>query len=182
MLYPANFNFVHARFSDVDQVMLQALGCEGAGAVGAGASGAGSDAYVASGAGSDARADVGGASVASSATFTQESMRALGALWDFGLSTPQIKSNRGFSFQNADILDMRMGLSDKRACDILNSYSEQQLADMFFFNADERYSRKYARRIIELRKRQKYLPVNNYCKFLINVLGVFIQQQRFSST
>lgn len=78
--------------------------------------------------------------------------QANGVLFDFGLSTPQIRSDRGFSFEHDSILDMGMGLNNTSALDILNTYSERALADIFFQLADESMAKVYARRIIQLRK------------------------------
>jgi 16S rRNA (cytosine1402-N4)-methyltransferase len=76
-------------------------------------------------------------------------------LLDLGVSLYHYqKGDRGFSFRGAEALDMRIdtenGLS---AAEILASYSEAALADMFFFNAEERYSRRIARAIVEARQR-----------------------------
>ncbi|MBF0469481.1 MAG: 16S rRNA (cytosine(1402)-N(4))-methyltransferase RsmH [Desulfamplus sp.] len=75
-------------------------------------------------------------------------------LVDLGLSFYQLmESQRGFSFQKDEPLDMRM---DKRtsttAADIVNRYSEMALTDIFFRYGEERMSRKIARTIVEKRK------------------------------
>jgi len=76
-----------------------------------------------------------------------------GILVDLGLSFHQLmESQRGFSFQKDEALDMRM---DKRnsttAADIINEYSEWALADIFFRYGEERMSRKIAREIVAKR-------------------------------
>jgi 16S rRNA (cytosine1402-N4)-methyltransferase len=75
-------------------------------------------------------------------------------LLDLGVSLYHYeKGDRGFSFRRDEPLDMRIdtgrGLS---AAEILASYSEAALADMLFFNAEERYSRRIARMLIEVRR------------------------------
>lgn len=64
-----------------------------------------------------------------------------GVLLDFGLSMEQLShSQRGFSYKHGDEpLDMRInGFSgDLSAADIINSYSRQELADMFAKNAEQ---------------------------------------------
>lgn len=64
-----------------------------------------------------------------------------GVLLDFGLSMEQLShSNRGFSYKHGqEPLDMRInGLSEHiTAADIINTYSRQELADMFSRNAEQ---------------------------------------------
>lgn len=75
-------------------------------------------------------------------------------LLDLGISSMQIDNqDRGFSFKNekAD-LDMRMDLAQKlSAKDILNTYSENELLNIFQ-NSGERFYKKIVRNIIEFRK------------------------------
>ncbi len=77
-----------------------------------------------------------------------------GILLDLGLSLHQItQSGRGFSFRADEPLDMRMDVaSDTTAADIIRSFSESALTDLFFRYGEERYSRAIARQIIENRK------------------------------
>ncbi|GHV20544.1 ribosomal RNA small subunit methyltransferase H [Spirochaetia bacterium] len=75
-------------------------------------------------------------------------------LMDLGVSLFHYeKGGRGFSFAKDEPLDMRidteLGFS---AAQLLASISEKELADLLFFNAEERYSRRIARSIIEARK------------------------------
>ena len=74
-------------------------------------------------------------------------------LFDLGISMfHYVESGRGFSFSKDEPLDMRLdtqnGLS---AADIVNGYSEQELADVIYRYGEERYSRRIARRICEER-------------------------------
>ena len=80
-----------------------------------------------------------------------------GLLLDLGLSSYQLdKSERGFSFKGSQPLDMRM---DKRsgvtAAQLLNSASEQELADMFFYYGEERQARRIAAFVVEERRLRK---------------------------
>ena len=51
-------------------------------------------------------------------------------------------------------LDMRMGLSDKNAFDIVNKYEEKNLADIIYKYGEERYSRVIAKEIVKNRRIQ----------------------------
>lgn len=77
-----------------------------------------------------------------------------GILIDLGLSFHQLmESQRGFSFQKDEILDMRMdSRAPTTAADIINGYSERALTDIFFRYGEERMSRKIAREIVAKRE------------------------------
>ena len=67
------------------------------------------------------------------------------------LGTPE----RGFSFQFDAPLDMRMTQTGETAYDIINSLSEDSLADIIFYFGEERSSRKIAKAIVNKRKIKK---------------------------
>ena len=74
-------------------------------------------------------------------------------LFDIGTSSNQIdNAQRGFSFNKSGPLDMRMGASDKKAYDIINTYEEKNLADIIYQYGEERYSRVIAKEIVKNRK------------------------------
>ena len=79
-----------------------------------------------------------------------------GILLDLGLSSLQLDSKeRGFSFMRDASLDMRFDLDSKiKAYDIINRYSEAELADIMYYFGEERMSRKISKNIIKNR------PVN----------------------
>ncbi|HUY25770.1 MAG TPA: 16S rRNA (cytosine(1402)-N(4))-methyltransferase RsmH [Candidatus Saccharimonadales bacterium] len=75
---------------------------------------------------------------------------------DLGISSIQLDDPaRGFSFQVEGPLDMRMAPSEQQtqtAADIVASYSEADLADLFFELGEERHSRAMARAITARRR------------------------------
>lgn len=77
-----------------------------------------------------------------------------GILLDLGVSSYQLdERNRGFSYMADSKLDMRMDKSqDFTAKDVVNKYSEEDLAKIIFEYGEERYSRKIAKKIVEQRK------------------------------
>jgi 16S rRNA (cytosine1402-N4)-methyltransferase len=74
-----------------------------------------------------------------------------GVLMDLGLSSDQLESGAGFSFRRDTPLDMRFGAEGPTAADIVNTYSESDLADIIYKYGEEPQSRRIARRIIESR-------------------------------
>lgn len=76
-----------------------------------------------------------------------------GIIADLGVSSYQFDvAERGFSFRHTASLDMRMDRRRKiTAADVINFWSERELADIFFKYGEERLSRRIARRILERR-------------------------------
>jgi len=76
-----------------------------------------------------------------------------GILFDLGLSSLQLNGNsRGFSFQHDAPLDMRLNPNqDLTAADIVNTYSETELAHLIKIYGEEGYSHRIARRIVQKR-------------------------------
>ncbi|MCI5840119.1 MAG: 16S rRNA (cytosine(1402)-N(4))-methyltransferase RsmH [Peptoniphilaceae bacterium] len=77
-----------------------------------------------------------------------------GALMDIGISSYQIDNGqRGFSYMNDGILDMRMDKRiEKDARYIVNNYSIDQLQNIFSKYGEERFSRTIAKAIVKSRK------------------------------
>ena len=76
-------------------------------------------------------------------------------LLDLGFSLNQLRNgNRGFSFNKNEPLDMRMDIrNDLTAFEIINSFQENELVNIFFKFGEEKFSRRIAKRIIEARKK-----------------------------
>ena len=77
-----------------------------------------------------------------------------GAVLDLGVSSYQLDNReRGFSYMEDAPLDMRMNReSGFSAYDVVNTYSEEKLASIFFEYGEERFSRKIASIICDRRK------------------------------
>jgi len=76
-----------------------------------------------------------------------------GILLDLGFSSDQMENaQRGFSFSSDGPLDMRLDQSlTVSAADLVNTTSEQELADIFWRYGEETRSRQIARRIVRER-------------------------------
>jgi 16S rRNA (cytosine1402-N4)-methyltransferase len=76
---------------------------------------------------------------------------------DLGLSSDQLVwEDRGFSFASDGPLDMRFDSNEAvpSAAELVNQLSEAELAKIFFEFGEERFSRRIARRIVEVRKKE----------------------------
>ncbi|MEE8131438.1 MAG: 16S rRNA (cytosine(1402)-N(4))-methyltransferase RsmH [Candidatus Paceibacterota bacterium] len=105
--------------------------------------------------------------------------KADGLILDLGFSSEQLESGKGFSFQKDELLDMRYNTRtivdytrtnteksqresalspyesvSMTAAEVINTFSEKDLADIIYEYGEERYSRKIAKKIIEQRKRK----------------------------
>jgi 16S rRNA (cytosine1402-N4)-methyltransferase len=76
-----------------------------------------------------------------------------GVLADLGVSSMQLdQAERGFSFREAGPLDMRMASGDElTAEEIVNRWSEKEIADTLYREAEEHDSRRIARAIVKAR-------------------------------
>ncbi|MBI4994901.1 16S rRNA (cytosine(1402)-N(4))-methyltransferase RsmH [Candidatus Peregrinibacteria bacterium] len=81
-----------------------------------------------------------------------------GIFFDLGLSSPHIEEGqRGFSFQREGPLDMRFNQTQGiLAADIVNTYSLEQLTQIFQTYGEEKFSYRIAKHIIQLRRRNKF--------------------------
>lgn len=79
-----------------------------------------------------------------------------GAILDLGVSSYQLDTaDRGFSYRMDAHLDMRMNREDSlSAYDVVNTYSESNLADIIFKYGEEKLSRKIASIIVREREKK----------------------------
>jgi 16S rRNA (cytosine1402-N4)-methyltransferase len=82
----------------------------------------------------------------------------IGFLLDLGANSLHFdRPARGFSLQSDGPLDMRMDPTRTRtAADIVNHWDEEDLADLFYYEGDERNSRAIAHAIVESRARAPF--------------------------
>lgn len=72
---------------------------------------------------------------------------------DIGVSSMQLdQAQRGFAFRHDGPLDMRMDQNGPTAADIVNGWSESDLADVFYLYGEERRSRAIAKYIVDVRQ------------------------------
>lgn len=76
-----------------------------------------------------------------------------GILMDLGVSSYQLdEESRGFSYHADAPLDMRMSQTGMSAADVVNTFSEQQLAKIIFEYGEEKFSRRIAANIVKARE------------------------------
>ncbi len=94
-----------------------------------------------------------------------------GVLLDLGVSSHQLDAaERGFSYQNDAPLDMRMSQSGMSAKDVVNAYSERDLARILREYGEERFAFRIARAIVARREKaeiQTTLELADIIKFAI---------------
>jgi len=86
-----------------------------------------------------------------------------GLLADLGVSSHHLDDEtRGFSFRFDDApLDMRMNKrAGRTAANVLNDYSEEQLADVFYLYGELKQARRLATAIVKARQQQPFLTIS----------------------
>lgn len=95
-----------------------------------------------------------------------------GVALDLGVSSMQLdRAERGFSFMQDAPLDMRMGKDGPTAADIVNTLSEQELADIIFRLGEERRSRAIAKAIVKRRAEQPIETTGELAGIVAGVIG-----------
>ena len=94
-----------------------------------------------------------------------------GAVFDIGVSSMQLdEAMRGFSFAKEAPLDMRMSQSGTTAADLVNTLSEQELADILYNYGEEKKSRQIARKIVEVRSVKKIETTTELANIIYQVI------------
>lgn len=96
-----------------------------------------------------------------------------GLLADLGVSSHHFDDEtRGFSFRFDSRLDMRMNKrAGKTAADILNSYSEEDLANLFFLYGELRSAKAISKAIIKERATKQIEKVQDFLEILKPFFG-----------
>ncbi len=96
-----------------------------------------------------------------------------GILLDIGFSSLHVDDpSRGFSFQQKGPLDMRYD-SDQgiTAAQIVNSWPESELADLFFYQGEERSARTIAKAIVQTRRKYRFQTTTDLADLISEKLG-----------
>lgn len=96
-----------------------------------------------------------------------------GVLFDLGVSSHQIDTpERGFTFQADAPLDMRLDpTTGLTAADLVNDWTETELANLIFRYGEERASRRIARFIAEARRKQRIETTRQLADLVVRALG-----------
>jgi 16S rRNA (cytosine1402-N4)-methyltransferase len=96
-----------------------------------------------------------------------------GVLLDLGVSSPQLDwAERGFSFQKEGPLDMRMDRRDPvTAAAIVNTWPEEELANLFWELGEEKASRRIASALINRRVVRSFETTTDLANFISSVAG-----------
>ncbi|HEY4502203.1 MAG TPA: 16S rRNA (cytosine(1402)-N(4))-methyltransferase RsmH [Candidatus Paceibacterota bacterium] len=81
------------------------------------------------------------------------------AVFDLGWNRGQLTAGRGFSFMHDEPLNMSYGPGPRSgftAAEILNTFTEKALADIFFGYGEERYARRIAAAVVARREQQPF--------------------------
>jgi 16S rRNA (cytosine1402-N4)-methyltransferase len=94
-----------------------------------------------------------------------------GVVLDIGVSSMQVdQALRGFSFRQDGPLDMRMGQAGETAADIINTASEERIADILYHFGEERLSRVIARAVIAERAKEPITTTRKLAELISRVI------------
>ncbi len=103
-------------------------------------------------------------------------------LLDLGISSDELEtSGRGFSFQRDEPLQMTMGEPSKHpftAADIINGWSEEDIANVIFAYGEERYARRIARAIINHRLKKPLQTTGELAELIKLAVPAFYRRGR----
>lgn len=96
-----------------------------------------------------------------------------GILADLGVSSHHFDdAERGFSFRFEGLLDMRMNQrAGKTAADIVNEYTEEDLAHIFYLYGELKNSRKLASLLVKARAKQPIQTIGDFLNIVQPLFG-----------
>ena len=96
-----------------------------------------------------------------------------GLLADLGVSSHHFDdSERGFSFRFDGKLDMRMNKrSGMTAADIVNTYDEERLANLFYLYGELKNSRKLASVLVKARVQKEFVTISDFLEVVKPLYG-----------
>ena len=104
-----------------------------------------------------------------------------GAILDLGVSSPQLDTaERGFSYNMDARLDMRMNREDRlSAYEVVNEYSERELARIIFEYGEDKFARQIARAIVAEREKK---PIETTFQLSETIKSAIPAKVRFADT
>lgn len=103
-------------------------------------------------------------------------------IFDLGVSSYQLgQQERGFSYMNNGPLDMRMDVLNNSltAADIINTYSKENLADIFYKYGEEPKSRLLANHLVVARSKKKFTETMELASFIHKTIyGAYTRKQQ----
>jgi 16S rRNA (cytosine1402-N4)-methyltransferase len=123
--------------------------------------------------GGDPRVAIRRGSFADLATWQETDAGLDGALFDLGVSSPQLDdARRGFSFRNDGPLDMRMdNASGESAADWLARADADEIADVLWTYGEERMSRRIAKAIVVQRVETPITRTTQLAELIASIVG-----------
>jgi 16S rRNA (cytosine1402-N4)-methyltransferase len=108
-----------------------------------------------------------------------------GILLDLGYSSNQLEtSGRGLSFQKDEPLQMTLkkspGASDFTARDIVNTWDEEDIANVIYAYGEERFARRIARDIVSAREKSPINTTKELVEIITNAVPVFYRKGRIN--
>lgn len=102
-----------------------------------------------------------------------------GILLDLGVSSYQLdERERGFSYLGNNELDMRMDKTQTlTAKEVVNTYSEENLANIIYEYGEERFSRQIAKKICEYRKNKEIETTQELVNIIEKSMPAFAKKE-----
>ncbi len=104
-------------------------------------------------------------------TVVPEGQKVDGIVFDLGVSSPQLdRPERGFSFRFEGPLDMRMSPEGITAAEVVNTYGEEDLANLIYKYGEEKKSRVVAKAIVMDRKTKPFETTTDLAELLRRIV------------